>query len=210
MNLIKKLSAAAVLTFTIAACNDANNNSKVDSPMDSSSVPAGSSSQYPSSADDQTVTPLDTLVDSSHINTVDTPGKKDGTMRPKKTTVRIKEYAVNRKAKMEADAAGVYSYSEVMPSFPGGEKALEKWLENNIQYPETAQDNGTEGDVLITFAVDENGKVYTPTIISNKLGDGLEEEAVAVVYKMPKWNPGKIKGKNVKTKFTLPISFQLM
>ena len=207
MKMLKTYAAMAILGLAIVACND-NNQADTDSPMDSSSVPAGNSSQYPSSADDHTVTPIDTLIDSSHLNKVDTL-KKDGAMRTKKGTISYKKYEPNKADKMEADASGIYASAEVMPSFPGGDKALEKWLENNLEYPEKALDNNTEGDVVVTFAVDEQGKVYTPKITSTPIGDGLEEEALLVVNKMPKWTPGRMKGKNVKTKFTLPVSFQL-
>jgi len=125
-----------------------------------------------------------------------------------KASVGATEPAVNEK--MEMDKNGVYARAEVMPSYPGGQQSLEKFVEDNLQYPQGAIDNGIEGKVLISFDVDETGKIYRPMIISEKLGYGLEEEALKIVKAMPQWNPGKMKGKNVKTKFTLPISYQLM
>jgi TonB family protein len=130
------------------------------------------------------------------------PAKKGG----KGKTSIVFNYTVNTD-KMEMDKEGVYNRADVMPSFPGGEKALVKFMEDNIQYPQEAIDEGVEGQVQLQFAVDEAGKVYSPTLVSNKIGYGLEDEAMRVVKKMPKWNPGNIKGKNVKTRFTLPISF---
>jgi len=115
----------------------------------------------------------------------------------------------NSKDKMQMDKNGVYAKAEVMPSFPGGQNALEKYVEDNLQYPQQALDNGTEGRVLIEFDVDEKGKLYHPVIVSDKIGDGLDEEALRVVKGMPTWTPGQMKGKNVKTKFTLPISYQI-
>lgn len=109
--------------------------------------------------------------------------------------------------KMEMDKEGVYNRADVMPSFPGGEKALVKFMEDNIQYPQDALDEGVEGQLQLQFAVDEAGKVYSPVLLSDKIGYGLEDEAMRVIKKMPKWNPGNIKGKNVKTRFTLPVSF---
>lgn len=110
---------------------------------------------------------------------------------------------------MELDAAGIYYRTEVRPTFPGGQKALANFIRDNIVYPENAIENGVEGDVAILFAVDEQGKVYTPKIIGDKTGYGLDEAALEVVSKMPKWNPGSIKGKNVKSYYTLPISFNI-
>ncbi|SJZ97420.1 energy transducer TonB [Sediminibacterium ginsengisoli] len=112
--------------------------------------------------------------------------------------------------KYEIDKEGIYNYAEVMPSFPGGQKALEKFIEDNITYPQEALDEGVEGVVYVQFAVDEAGKVYTPQLKSDKLGYGLDEEALKVVQKMPRWNPGRIKGKNVKSRFELPISYQIL
>ena len=141
------------------------------------------------------------------------PGATSGNTNIKKGTKGKASVSMsdvdNNKVKMEIDKNGVYARAEVMPSFPGGQNALEKYVEDNLQYPQQALDNGTEGRVLIEFDVDEKGKLYRPIIISDKIGDGLEEEALRVVKGMPTWTPGQMKGKNVKTKFTLPISYQI-
>ncbi|MDE3253121.1 MAG: energy transducer TonB [Bacteroidota bacterium] len=110
---------------------------------------------------------------------------------------------------IEMDKDGIYSRSEIKPSFPGGEKALAKFIQDNIVYPETALEQGIEGTVNVNFAVDENGKVYTPRIKGDREGYGLDEASLDVVSKMPRWNPGQIKGKNVKSYYTLPISFEI-
>lgn len=107
------------------------------------------------------------------------------------------------------DKEGFYKNTEILPAYPGGHKALERFFENNIVYPDAATENSAEGTVKLTFAVDENGKVYNPVTIGDTIGYGIEAEAIRVFNKMPKWTPGKIKGKNVKTKYTLPIRFQL-
>lgn len=112
--------------------------------------------------------------------------------------------------KMEEDKNGVYNYAEVKPMYPGGEKSLEEFVQNHIQYPQDAVDNGVEGTVTVTFAVDETGKVYAPSIKGDRLGYGLDDEALKVVDLMPKWTPGRIKGKNVKTYYDLPITFTLL
>ena len=112
-------------------------------------------------------------------------------------------------AKMEADNTGVYSNVEVIPSFPGGYKGLQKFFDENLEYPAAASNDGVEGTVNVAFVVDETGKLTSPKVEGDKNGYGLEEEALRVVNKMPTWNPGKLKGKNVKTKFTLPVRFVL-
>jgi len=111
--------------------------------------------------------------------------------------------------KIEMDKQGYYNTAEVLPSYPGGEKALVEFFNNNLEYPQQATDNGTEGQVTISFLVDESGKISSPEVVSKKVGDGVEEEALRVFNKMPSWTPGQVKGKNVKTRFTLPVRFQV-
>lgn len=107
----------------------------------------------------------------------------------------------------EMDKEGYYT--NVYPAYPGGDKALSSFFEKNIQYPAEASDNGVEGTVRISFAVDEKGKVSGAKVTSPKIGYGVEEEALRVVNKMPVWTPGSLKGKNVKTRYNLPVRFQL-
>lgn len=111
--------------------------------------------------------------------------------------------------KIEKDKMGIYSRTEVAPAYIGGQASLEDYIVNNLQYPQDAIDNNVEGIVRVQFAVDEKGNVSNVSTIGNKLGYGLEEEAVKVVSSMPKWTPGQVKGKNVKTWRTLPINYQL-
>ncbi len=107
----------------------------------------------------------------------------------------------------ETDSEGYYT--NVSPAYPGGDRALVSFFQNNIEYPQEAAENGVEGTVNISFLVDENGKISYPMTNPPRLGYGLEEEAMRVFNKMPKWTPGSLKGKNVKTRFTLPVTFQL-
>ncbi|PZR29630.1 MAG: hypothetical protein DI535_02665 [Citrobacter freundii] len=108
--------------------------------------------------------------------------------------------------KIEKDKMGIYTRAEVSPNYGGN---LESYIQDNIQYPQDAIDNNIEGTVQVQFAVDENGKVTNVSTLGNKLGYGLEEEAIKVVSAMPKWTPGQVKGKKVKTWRTLPIVYQL-
>lgn len=116
------------------------------------------------------------------------------------------EYA---KMMLEKDRMGIYYRTEVKPSYPGGEKALAKFIQENIVYPEAALENGVEGEVMVSFAVDERGAIYTPVVKGDLAGYGLDEAATNVVAKMPVWNPGQIRGQNVKSYFSLPIRFRI-
>jgi TonB family protein len=100
-------------------------------------------------------------------------------------------------------------YTNVYPSFAGGDRAISSFFEKNIDYPSDATENGVEGTVKISFTVDENGKIGAAKTINPPIGFGLEAEALRVFQKMPAWKPGSLKGKNVKTRYTLPVRFQL-
>jgi len=150
------------------------------------------------------------------MNKMNTGDNKAGMAKPNpakkgmKGKVAISEApAPKSTAKMEADNTGVYSNVEIIPSFPGGYKGLQKFFDDNLEYPAEATNEGVEGTVNVTFVVDETGKLTSPKVSGEKLGYGLEAEALRVVNKMPTWNPGKLKGKNVKTSFTLPVRFVL-
>jgi len=123
-------------------------------------------------------------------------------------TDQIVQTKLAKTAKPVADKDGVYDVVETPPSFTGGEKALMKFLNENIKYPKSAQENNIQGKVILKFIVDETGKVVEPTVV-NKVDPSLDAEAIRVISLMPNWMPGKQKGKNVKVRYFLPISFKL-
>ena len=106
------------------------------------------------------------------------------------------------------DPDKVYTVVENLPSFPGGQEELFKFLRQNIVYPEDAMNKGLEGKVFVTFVVKADGTVNDVKILKGA-GHGFDEEAYRVVKSMPKWNPGTQKGKPVNVAFNLPISFKL-
>jgi protein TonB len=102
----------------------------------------------------------------------------------------------------------VFTIVEEMPSFPGGDTERNKFLAENIQYPQQATENGIQGTVYVSFVVDSKGNV-TDVKILRGIGGGCDEEALRVVRMMPKWHPGKQNGKNVRVLFNMPIYFKL-
>jgi Ca-activated chloride channel family protein len=100
------------------------------------------------------------------------------------------------------------AFVEQMPEYPGGEKALQSFLSQNLKYPAIAKEMGISGRVIVRFMVDEKGNISDIKIIRG-IGGGCDEEAVRIIKKMGKWAPGKQNGKSVKTYFTLPIIFSL-
>ncbi|MCR5198496.1 MAG: M56 family metallopeptidase [Prevotella sp.] len=97
---------------------------------------------------------------------------------------------------------------EQMPEFPGGVQALMQFLYENIRYPEAAQTAGKEGRVVVQFVVEADGAVSSAKVVRS-ISEELDAEALRVVNAMPRWTPGKHKGKAVRVKYTLPVSFRL-
>ena len=92
--------------------------------------------------------------------------------------------------------------------FPGGQTALMKWLSNNVRYPESAQQNDIQGRVVVRFVVEKDGSIGAATIVKGVDKD-LDREALRVVKKMPRWQPGKNNGVAVRSYFNLPVVFKL-
>lgn len=97
---------------------------------------------------------------------------------------------------------------EQQAEFPGGQGALMKWLSNNIRYPEAAQQNDIQGRVIVKFVVEKDGSIGAASIVKGVDKD-LDREALRVVKKMPKWQPGKNNGVAVRSYFNLPVTFKL-
>lgn len=131
-----------------------------------------------------------------------TPVKKTGKMTSKMM-------AVDEKSKIQMDKTGYYLRADVMPSYRRGKESLEDYITGNLEYPQEAIDNNVEGTVDIGFAVDDKGKISDVKVIGNKIGYGLEDEAIRVISEMPKWNPGQVKGKNVRTRVNLLITYKI-
>lgn len=108
----------------------------------------------------------------------------------------------------EVEEEQIFTIVEQMPTFPGGESELFKYLGKSIKYPQMAQDAGIQGVVFVTFLVDKDGGVKNVKVLRG-IGGGCDEEAIRVVKKMPKWTPGKQRGKSVKVQYNLPIKFTL-
>jgi len=102
-----------------------------------------------------------------------------------------------------------YTFVEMMPAFPGGEAALARFLHDNVRYPHLAQETEIQGSVFVQFIVDREGNIRDVKTVGANKGGGLEEEAVRVVKKMPKWKAGKQNGEYVNVQFSLPIRFTL-
>lgn len=110
---------------------------------------------------------------------------------------------------MGADGLEISYYDyEKVPVFPRGMNALQNYLSKELKYPKEARRAGIEGRVMVGFIVNKDGAI-SDIKIAQSVSDELDQEAVRVVQKMAKWEPGMVDGEAVKVAFRLPIQFQL-
>ena len=102
----------------------------------------------------------------------------------------------------------IFQIVEEMPAFPGGEAKLMEYVGKNIKYPQIARETGIQGRVFIGFVVEPDGSVSNVKLLRG-IGGGCDEEAMRVVKSMPKWKPGKQRGKAVRVSYQIPVFFKL-
>ncbi|MFO7873864.1 MAG: energy transducer TonB [Bacteroidales bacterium] len=108
----------------------------------------------------------------------------------------------------EEEEDEIFMVVEDQPQFPGGEEARQRFLEENLRYPQMAREAGIQGTVFVTFVVEPDGSVSNVEILRG-IGGGCDEEAIRVVKQMPKWEPGRQRGQAVRVQFNMPIRFRL-
>lgn len=97
---------------------------------------------------------------------------------------------------------------EQLPEFPGGIVQFMKWLTRNLRYPPIAQSQRIQGKVVVSFIINKDGSIASPTIVQS-VDPVLDREALRVVKMMPRWKPGLQNGKPCRTMFAIPVNFQL-
>lgn len=141
---------------------------------------------------------IEKVVDKEQVETVE-------------TSTALKAIAVTETSIVEQqvkDQEQIFTVVEKMPSFLGGPVDLFNFLSKNIKYPSEARKNKVKGRVYVSFVVEKNGSLSNIKVLRG-IGSGCNEEAIRVVKSMPKWNPGKQRGKIVRVQYNLPIRFPL-
>ena len=108
----------------------------------------------------------------------------------------------------EVEEQQIFQVVEEMPEFPGGMGECMKFLGKNIKYPTISQENGVQGRVIVQFVVNRDGSIVDPVVVRG-VDPYLDKEALRVIAMMPKWKPGKQRGKAVRVKYTVPVMFRL-
>ena len=108
----------------------------------------------------------------------------------------------------EVEEQQIFQVVEEMPEFPGGMAECMKFLSKNIKYPPISAENGIQGRVIVQFVVNQDGSIVDPVVVRG-VDSHLDKEARRVIQMMPKWKPGKQRGKAVRVKYTVPVMFRL-
>ena len=120
----------------------------------------------------------------------------------------IEEYVAPEVVEEEVQEQEIFQIVEEMPAFPGGEGKLLEYVAKNIKYPQIARETGIQGRVFVGFVVEPDGSVSNVKILRG-IGGGCDEEAMRVIKSLPKWKPGKQRGKAVRVSYQIPVVFRL-
>lgn len=174
-------------------------------------------------SNDTIVRSVDPLLDAEAIRVVRsmpnwTPGKQKGEAVRVRFTLPVtfrldggaesKPAEVKQVVKTSTQGEEIFKVVEHMPEYPGGMGELMKFLQRNVKYPKEAQEQGKQGRVVVQFVVEKDGSI-TDAKIAKSVDPQLDAEALRVVNAMPNWTPGKQRGKEVRTYFTIPVTFRL-
>ena len=174
-------------------------------------------------SNDTIVRSVDPLLDAEALRVVRsmpnwTPGKQKGEAVRVRFTLPVtfrldggtesKSAEVKQVAKVPTQGEEIFNVVEQMPEYPGGMGELMKFIQRNIKYPKEAQEQGKQGRVIVQFVVEKDGSI-TEAKVARSADPQLDSEALRIVSEMPKWTPGKQRGKEVRTRFTLPVTFRL-
>lgn len=118
------------------------------------------------------------------------------------------DLATHQEASEEVVEDKILDFVQQMPTFPGGEAELRKWLKANLEYPMIAAENGVQGTVMTRFTVNTDGTITNITVLSSP-DSSLSEEAIRVLNKMSAWVPGRQNGEVVRVNFSMPVQFVL-
>ncbi len=125
-----------------------------------------------------------------------------------RANVQKKVVKTTKATKKTSTTDKVYEVCEQMPTFPGGDAALMKYLSENVKYPALAIKAQEQGRVVVSFTVEKDGAI-SDVKVARSVTPSLDAEAVRVVKAMPKWTPGKQGGQLVRVRYNVPVSFKL-
>ena len=132
--------------------------------------------------------------------------------RADRRRVAYEKLVIGKPTYTDKNGTVVYNKAEIAPAYVGGKEAMRSYLRDNLKYPQDEFDRQDEGLVFVDFVVDKNGIVKEVEVTeetNENVGVNFRSEAARVVSSMPKWTPGRQRGKAVDVKFSVPILFQI-
>lgn len=144
-------------------------------------------------------TQLELMKDNTAIGVVTHQGADNSALNLAKTNEDVSD---------GGNGTEIQNYVEEMPQFPGGERALSRYLSGSIRYPSSAQEDGIAGRVICEFVINQDGKVCNIRVLQG-VCESIDEEAIRVISRMPVWKPGMQHGRAVRVRYTLPINFAI-
>ncbi|MCG6187784.1 energy transducer TonB [Maribellus maritimus] len=124
------------------------------------------------------------------------------------TAIDINPVITTMAEEEEEEEQILFNIIEEPAEFPGGDRALYKYLSDHVNYPVIAQENGIQGKVYVKFVIDEQGNTSRAEVLRG-VDSSLDSEALRVINSLPKFKPGKQRGKPVKVYYNAVINFQL-
>ncbi|MBQ7967306.1 MAG: energy transducer TonB [Bacteroidaceae bacterium] len=133
--------------------------------------------------------------------------KSSDFVRTPDSLLKLWEEQDEKEAK-EPVANRIFQVVEERPQFPGGDVALMKYLQDSLRYPAVCVEQQLQGRVIVQFVVNPDSTISDAKVIK-PVNPHFDKEALRVVNAMPKWIPGKLRGKPVRVRFTVPVTFRL-
>jgi TonB family protein len=127
-----------------------------------------------------------------------------------KKSIKTKDYSAFSDTELEQNQKEeeIFTAVDQNAEFPGGMGAFGKFLQTNLKYPINAQRANVQGKVYVQFVVNTDGSIQNVDVLKS-VGFGCDEEAVRVIKSVPRWTPAKQSERAVRSRFTIPINFQL-
>jgi protein TonB len=175
-------------------------------PVSSSPKPKSNSSFTPAITND-TISFRDTLQEISSSASNTKPGSENGVAGGTTDNGNGIEKGTGSSEILRPDTMVIAEDRD--PEFIGGAEAMAVFIGRHLRYPPKAENMGMEGEVHISFIVEEDGSISNITVMRGLTIKECNEEAVRVISKMPKWKPAVFMGKPTRTRMKIPIRYEL-
>lgn len=127
------------------------------------------------------------------------------------STYRSQPYGSNKGQQANKKPVGdntIYDSVDEMASYPGGKSEMYQFMKSELQYPQEAKDKKIQGRVLVDFVINRDGSIQDVKV-KQSVDPLLDAEAIRMVKAMPKWTAAQRDGKNVRSRYSLPVLFKL-